>query len=86
MFPIGDENEPGHGLAWVTATLIGINVAVFVLLQGLGAENAFTTGFSAVPLEITTGPILSTQSPSPSPVRRTWCPRRQGRSRSSSRC
>ena len=55
MFPIGDENQPGHGLAWVTATLIGINVAVFVLLQGLGAENAFTTGFSAVPLEITTG-------------------------------
>ncbi|MGH2484291.1 MAG: rhomboid family intramembrane serine protease, partial [Candidatus Limnocylindria bacterium] len=55
MFPIGDENEPGHGLAWVTAALIGINVAVFVLLQGLGAENAFTTGFSAVPLEITTG-------------------------------
>jgi len=58
MFPIGDENEPGHGLAWVTLTLIGINVAVFVLLQGLGAENAFTTGFSAVPLEITTGADL----------------------------
>jgi len=58
MFPIGDENEPGHGLAWVTLALIGINVAVFVLLQALGAENAFTTGFSAVPLEITTGADL----------------------------
>jgi membrane associated rhomboid family serine protease len=63
MFPIGDENQPGHGLAWVTATLIGINVAVFVLLQGLGAENAFTAGFSAVPLEITTGQdLISPQS------------------------
>lgn len=85
MFPIGDENEPGHGLAWVTASLIGINVAVFVLLQGLGAENAFTTGFSAVPLEITTGadlveaiPItiagqeyLVPQTPGPFPIQLT---------------
>ncbi len=58
MFPIGDENEPGHGLAWVTATLIGINVAVFVLLQGMGAENAFTSGWAAVPFELTTGEDL----------------------------
>jgi len=85
MFPIGDENEPGHGLAWVTAALIGINVAVFVFLQGLGAENAFTTGFSAVPLEITTGadlvdaiPItiagqeyLVPQAPGPFPIQLT---------------
>ncbi|HEX9738145.1 MAG TPA: rhomboid family intramembrane serine protease, partial [Candidatus Limnocylindria bacterium] len=85
MFPIGDENEPGHGLAWVTASLIGINVAVFVLLQGLGAENAFTTGFSAVPLEITTGrdlvnpetitlagqTFLVPQAPGPFPIQLT---------------
>jgi membrane associated rhomboid family serine protease len=85
MFPIGDENQPGHGLAWVTVTLIGINVAVFVFLQGLGAENAFTTGFSAVPLEITTGadlvdaiPItiagqeyLVPQAPGPFPIQLT---------------
>ena len=85
MFPIGDENEPGHGLAWVTASLIGINVAVFVLLQGMGAENAFTTGFSAVPFEITTGQDLKVaqeitlggqtyqvpQSPGPMPLQLT---------------
>jgi hypothetical protein len=22
MFPIGDENEPGHGLAWVAAGVV----------------------------------------------------------------
>lgn len=85
MFPIGDENEPGHGLAWVTATVIGLNVAVFVLLQAMGAENAFTTGWSAVPLEITTGMDLIDaqsitvggqtyqvpQSPGPMPIQLT---------------
>jgi len=85
MFPIGDENEPGHGLAWVTASLIGLNLAVFVLLQGLGADNAFTTGWSAVPLEIATGtdivmaiPItvdgqeyLVPQAPGPAPIQLT---------------
>jgi membrane associated rhomboid family serine protease len=85
MFPIGDENEPGHGLAWVTATVIGLNVAVFVLLQAMGAENAFTTGWSAVPLEITTGQDLVAaqsitvggqtyqipQSPGPMPIQLT---------------
>lgn len=85
MFPIGDENEPGHGLAWVTATLIALNVAVFVLLQAMGAENAFTTGWSAVPFEITSGEDLKVaqdiivggqtyqvpQSPGPMPLQLT---------------
>jgi membrane associated rhomboid family serine protease len=85
MFPIGDENEPGHGLAWVTAVLIAINVAVFVLLQGMGAENAFTTGWAAVPFELTTGEDLKVaqeimvagqtylipQAPGPMPIQLT---------------
>ncbi len=53
MFPLGDENEPGRGLAAVTITLIAINFAVFVLLQQ--PSEAFTYGYSAVPAEITTG-------------------------------
>ena len=52
MFPLGDQNEPGRGLAWVTLTIIAINVAVFVLLQ---SSDAFTYGYSAVPAEITSG-------------------------------
>ena len=31
MFPIGDENERGHGPAFVSLAIIGLNVAVFVL-------------------------------------------------------
>jgi membrane associated rhomboid family serine protease len=53
MFPIGDQNEPGRGLAFVTLILIGLNIAVFVLLQDFGSPNStFTQGWSAVPLEV----------------------------------
>jgi len=58
MFPISDENERGHGPAYVSLAFIAINIAVFLLLQGAGAstEDAdFTYGFSAVPFEITNG-------------------------------
>jgi len=55
MFPIGDENERGHGPAFVSLAFIGLNVAVFLLLQGAGGPSGedFTYGYSAVPFEIT---------------------------------
>ncbi|CAN5194449.1 rhomboid family intramembrane serine protease [soil metagenome] len=56
MFPISDENERGHGPAYVSLAFIATNIAVFLLLQGAGANAAgaeFTYGFSAVPFEIT---------------------------------
>jgi membrane associated rhomboid family serine protease len=82
MFPIGDENERGHGPAFITLAFIGLNVAVFLLLQGAGGPDgtAFTYGYSTVPLEITTGQDLTTpqqveglpdpvpQAPGPSPI------------------
>jgi membrane associated rhomboid family serine protease len=85
MFPIGDENEPGRGLPFVTLTLIGINVAVFVLLQGFGAENSFTLGWSAIPFEVVNGvdlvrpslieiggqEYLLPQAPGPDPIQLT---------------
>ena len=57
MLPIGDENERGHGPAVVSLALIGLNIAVFLLLQGGGGPSGedFTYGYSAVPFEITTG-------------------------------
>lgn len=65
MFPIGDENEPGHGPAIVTLAFIAVNVLVFLVLQGAGstAGEGFTYGYSAVPLEITTGRDLTTPQP-----------------------
>jgi membrane associated rhomboid family serine protease len=85
MFPIGDQNEPGHGPAYITLALIGINVAVFLLLQQAGAETAFTYGWSAVPREIATGmdlirdqvvtingqQYLIPQAPGPDPIQLT---------------
>jgi membrane associated rhomboid family serine protease len=55
MFPISDENERGHGPAFVSLALIGLNIAVFLLLQAAGGAEgrAFTYGYSAVPFEIT---------------------------------
>jgi membrane associated rhomboid family serine protease len=55
MFPISDEADPGHGPAVVTIMLILANIAVFVFLQGLGGNDAFTYAFSMVPHEILTG-------------------------------
>jgi membrane associated rhomboid family serine protease len=66
MFPISDENERGHGPAFVTLAFIALNIGVFILLQGAGGspEGAeFTYGYSAVPYEITTGTDLTTPQP-----------------------
>ncbi|MGI8998307.1 MAG: rhomboid family intramembrane serine protease [Candidatus Limnocylindria bacterium] len=84
MFPIGDENERGHGPAFISLALIGLNIAVFLLLQAGGAPSGeeFTYGYSAVPFEITNGvdlvePELITiggqqvpipQEPGPTPI------------------
>jgi membrane associated rhomboid family serine protease len=85
MFPIGDENEPGRGPAIITIGLIAANVIVFLLFQGAGGNEAFTYGWSAVPLEITTGvdfvtpqqvvisgqTYLVPQAPGPEPIQLT---------------
>jgi membrane associated rhomboid family serine protease len=70
MLPIGDQNEPGHGLAFITLALITINVAVFIFLQQAGTEIAFTYGWSAIPLEITKGVDLP-PAPGPDPIQLT---------------
>ncbi len=57
MLPIADENERGHGPAVISLAFIGLNIAVFLLLQAAGGPSgeAFTYGYSAVPFEITHG-------------------------------
>jgi membrane associated rhomboid family serine protease len=85
MFPISDDNERGTGPAYVTLAIIALNVLVFLILQGAGGTaegQRFTYGYSAVPLEITTGEDLTDptevtiggetaqvpQEPGPSPI------------------
>ena len=55
MFPIGDDNSDRRIQPVVNYAIIGINILVFLLLQQLGTNEAFTSAFSLVPREITTG-------------------------------
>jgi membrane associated rhomboid family serine protease len=55
MFPIGDDNSDRTITPVVNYTIIGLNILVFVFLQGLGGNDAFTYAFSLVPREITQG-------------------------------
>ena len=59
MFPIGDDNSEITIFPIVNYVLIGINILVFLLFQGLGGNDAFTYAYSLVPREITTGTDLS---------------------------
>lgn len=55
MFPIGDDNSDRTIIPYVNYIFIGANILVFVFLQGLGGNDAFSYAFSLVPKEITTG-------------------------------
>ena len=59
MFPIGDDNSEITVTPYVNYLFIGINVLVFVLLQQLGSNDAFSYAFSLVPREVTTGVDLT---------------------------
>ena len=59
MFPIGDDNSDRRIQPIVNYSFIGINILVFLLLQQLGNNDAFTNAFSLVPKEITTGVDLT---------------------------
>jgi membrane associated rhomboid family serine protease len=63
MFPIGDDDEPGHGLAWVTIALLLANLAVFFLVQL--PDEEFTYGYAVVPVQIIEGRDIT----EPTPVR-----------------
>ena len=60
MLPIGDEDNAPRGFPVVNILLIAINLAVF-LYQLVNPD--FTNGYSAVPVEITTGRDLVGQFP-----------------------
>lgn len=55
MFPIGDDNSDRTITPIVNYAFIGLNILVFVLLQGVGGNDSFSYAFSLVPREITSG-------------------------------
>jgi len=55
MIPIGDDNGCRKGTAWLTWTLIAVNVLVFALIQGFGMNQAPISGYAAVPAELLSG-------------------------------
>lgn len=55
MFPIGDDNSDRTITPFVNYAFIGINILVFLLLQQIGTNDAFSYAFSLVPKEITDG-------------------------------
>jgi membrane associated rhomboid family serine protease len=59
MFPIGDDNSDRRITPFVNYVFIALNILVFVFLQGLGGNDAFSYAFSLVPREITTGVDLT---------------------------
>src|SRR6266568_3279975 len=55
MIPIADDNSDRTLTPVVNYLLLAANIAVFVLLQGMGTNDRFTYAFSTVPMEIVTG-------------------------------
>lgn len=55
LMPISDDNSAINIRPYVTYALIIANVLVWVLLQGMSGDSAFTYAYSTVPAEILTG-------------------------------
>jgi membrane associated rhomboid family serine protease len=67
MFPIGDENIRGVGVAFVTIALIAINVLAYLLeiSRPEGAIQAFVTAWGVVPREYSAGRDIAPMIPAP---------------------
>lgn len=61
FIPLGDDNSDRRIQPVVNIALIGINLIVFFLFQGMGENHRFTYAFSTVPQEIVTGRDIVTQ-------------------------
>jgi len=62
VLPLYDDNSDRLTTPLVNYALIAVNILVFVFLQQLGTNEAFTYAFSTVPLEIITGHDVVTSS------------------------
>ncbi|HEU4835802.1 MAG TPA: rhomboid family intramembrane serine protease [Pyrinomonadaceae bacterium] len=55
VFPLYDDNTDRQTTPLINYALLGLNIFVFVFLQGLGGNDGFTYSFSTVPAEILQG-------------------------------
>ena len=62
VLPLYDDNSDRLTTPFVNYAIIAVNILVFVFLQQLGTNEAFTQAFSTVPLEIITGHDVVTSS------------------------
>lgn len=60
FIPIGDDNSDRHTTPYVTYIFLAINVLVFILLQDMGRDIAFTFAYATVPAEILSGQDIIT--------------------------
>lgn len=62
IFPIGDDQIKGGHTPYVSYTLIGLNVLVFLLqvTMPVGQQQSFVFDFGAIPVELTRGEDLYT--------------------------
>ena len=67
VFPVGDDNSDRRSFPFVTIALLVANVFVFVVLQGMGANEDFTMAYVQVPAEIISGRDIETP-PSPKTI------------------
>jgi membrane associated rhomboid family serine protease len=61
IMPLGDDNSDRITKPLVNYVLIALNIAVFVFLQGLGANEQFTMAWATVPAEISSGQDIVTE-------------------------
>ncbi len=59
LLPISDDDRGLSGPAYVTITILLLNLFVFFFLQGAGQNTDFTYGWSVIPYEIMTGADLT---------------------------
>ncbi|MEM1093456.1 MAG: rhomboid family intramembrane serine protease [Bacteroidota bacterium] len=59
LLPISDDDRALTRRAIITPTLVALNILVFVVFQGLGANIEFSNGYSVVPYELSTGQDLT---------------------------
>jgi membrane associated rhomboid family serine protease len=61
VFPISDDNSDRRMVPVVNYVLIAVNVFVFVVFQGMGANDTLTYKLATVPAEIKTGKDIVTE-------------------------